>query len=171
MSKGYSGLFSGTKGDRFSLYDIATAEIILRSPGEYENDYRMFDYIAKRKDIDPNGIIDVVAHGTPNVISVLTQNGIKEIDSRILSHLLGQKRNGKNKKEIRLLSCSTGASPTGFAQNLANKLNTIVYAPTDVLWIRPNGTYFVAPRSKVNPSKPDPIIRGDFVKFKPGGNK
>ena len=96
MSKGYSGLFSGTKGDRYSLSDLAAAEIIIRSPGEYENDYRMFDYIAKRKDIDPNGIIDVVAHGTPTDISVLTQNGVKEIDFRTLSHMIGQKRNGKN---------------------------------------------------------------------------
>ena len=32
----------------------------------------------------------------------------------------------------------------GFAQNLANKLNVEVYAPTNYLWSTPNGNYFVA---------------------------
>jgi hypothetical protein len=33
-----------------------------------------------------------------------------------------------------MLSCSTGTLPDGFAQNLSNKMNKEVIAPSDILW-------------------------------------
>ena len=59
----------------------------------------------------------------------------------------------------------------GFAQNLANKLNTVVYAPTNIVWAYSNGKHIIAPRSKENYNQPDLSKRGKFVAFYPGGNK
>ena len=63
----------------------------------------------------------------------------------------------------------TGSLDNGFAQNLANKLNVEVYAPTNFLWATPNGTYFVAGKTKAG--APDMNIKGIFKLFKPGGNQ
>lgn len=51
---------------------------------------------------------------------------------------------GSNGQAIRLLSCNTGSLDNGFAQNLANRLNVDVSAPTNYLWAEPNGNYYVA---------------------------
>lgn len=74
-------------------------------------------------------------------------------------------------KSIRLLSCETGASANGFAQNLANKLNVVVEAPTKLVWAYPDGRYIVADRSSSNPYRPDLSKKGKFIKFYPGGKK
>lgn len=50
-------------------------------------------------------------------------------------------------QQIRLLSCSTGKLPNGFAQYLTNKLGMDVLAPDEVLWAYPNGNMVVAPMS------------------------
>ena len=65
-----------------------------------------------------------------------------------------------NGQTIRLWSCNTGALDNGFAQNLANKLNVEVYAPTNYLWSTPNGNYFVAGMNN----------RETFKLFSPRGN-
>ena len=77
----------------------------------------------------------------------------------------------KHGQPIRLLSCDTGSSTSGFAQNLANKLNVVVEAPTKLVWAYPNGKYFVAGRRKDNPNLPDMNNPGVFKKFYPGGKK
>ena len=69
-----------------------------------------------------------------------------------------------------LLSCYTGSTENGFAQNLANKLNIRVTAPNDILWAYPNGRMVVAPPSIIDVSKPDLSKIGGFVDFMPGGN-
>ena len=62
-----------------------------------------------------------------------------------------------------------GALDNGFAQNLANKLNVEVYAPTDYLWSTQNGNYFVAGMSNSKVSDMSDI--GSFKLFLPGGNQ
>ena len=57
----------------------------------------------------------------------------------------------------------------GFAQNLANKLNVTVWAPSDYLWAYSDGTYVIAAKTKS--SQPDQTKKGKFIKFVPGGNK
>ena len=74
-----------------------------------------------------------------------------------------------NGQAIRLLSCNTGLLDNGFAQNLANKLNVEVYAPTNYLWAASNGKYFVAGMNKLR--EPNLNDMGTFKIFKPGGNK
>ena len=58
-----------------------------------------------------------------------------------------------------------------FAQNLANKLNVVVEAPTKTVWAYPSGRVVVAGRRKDNPQLPDYNNRGTFKKFYPGGKK
>ncbi len=120
-----------------------------------------------RVDIDPNGYFDVVAHGSANKIQINTPNGPKIVDHRTAAQLI-KRQPGYNGQSIRLLSCSTGQCNSGFAQNLANKLNVTVEAPTDILWAYPNGKMVIAP--KAPNGGPDLSRQGNFKKFTPGGN-
>ena len=162
MCAGYHGGFGATKG----YFDVnpVPGEIIFAS-----EDYTYMANIANRKDVDPEGLYDVVAHGTPYKIKFGEGKNDyytpREL-ARILKHRKDYARNG-----IRLLSCNTGSIPDGFAQHLANKLNVVVWAPNYLVWAYPSGRHIVAPRSKHNPQYPDSRIRGTFVPFYPGGNK
>ena len=125
-------------------------------------------YISNRKDIDPNGFYDIVAHGTPKTIEIM-HNGVKvQIDHRSAARLFAADKNYKGQK-IRLLSCSTGKISTGFAQGLADKLHVIVEAPSDFLWATPSGRYYVAGKNSQGNS--DLRKPGKFIKFYPGGYK
>ena len=74
MSKGYSGLFSGTKGAMLAVPGEAAVEsYVLTAQGA--KDYTYFQNIARRADVDANGIYDVVAHGASNRIQI-EHNGI-----------------------------------------------------------------------------------------------
>ena len=93
-----------------------------------------------------------------------------EIDSRTLAKMI--KRNPQYKRKgVRLLSCNTGSSPSGFAQNLANKLGIPVSAPNKLFWSDAYGNHIVASRSQINPKLPSSSDRGEFVTFYPGGNR
>lgn len=143
-------------------------------PGDaiYKSDpFRYFDYIKNRSDKDRNGVYDVVAHGKDAIIQIEHNGKTIEIDSRITSKLLSRRGDYKRGQPIRLLSCDTGASSTGFAQNLANKLNVVVEAPTKLVWAFPNGKYIVASRRTDNPNLPNLNDLGTFKKFYPGGKK
>jgi len=127
-------------------------------------------YISRRKDVDPNGCFDLIAHGSGNSIEIQHRGSTIRVGSRITAKMIGR-LTGYHGQDIRLLSCNTGSLPKGFAQNLANKLGVTVWAPTDVLWAWPNGTYTVAARSAKDFNMPDLNHRGKFVPYYPGGNK
>ena len=160
MSKGYSGHFSGTKGSNATVGSVD----YMKSGDNFSN------FIKNRKDIDTNGFYDVIAHGSPNSIQIQSNGQTIEIDHRSAARLFKNNPEFKG-KSIRLLSCSTGSDTAGFAQNLANKLNVVVEAPTNLVWAWPNGKYIVAGRSKTNPNRPDLSNKGRFKKFYPGGKK
>ena len=132
-------------------------------------------FIKARKDVDPNGMVDVVAHGSANSIEIQHAGKTVKIGSRTTAKLVSQLPDYKKGQPIRLLSCSTGSDPAGFAQNLANKLNVVVYAPNKILWAWERGRYIVADKSaKSSPDGtplPDMSRKGKFVRFVPGGNK
>ena len=74
MSKGYSGLFSGTRGS----FAAVPGEAVFKSyvfTAQGNKDYTYFKNIARRTDVDANGIYDVVAHGAPNKIQI-EHNGV-----------------------------------------------------------------------------------------------
>ena len=111
-----------------------------------------FDYVSRRKDVDVGGVLDVVAHGSPNSVQISHNGKDIEINSRILAKMI--KKNPQFKgKGVRLLSCNTGSSPRGFAQNLANKLGVPVSAPNKLFWSDSKGRHMVAARSKTNRRK------------------
>ena len=160
MSKSGSGLFKGTKGAR-----IAVGSSDFMKP---DDSFSLF--IKNRKDIDANGFYDVIAHGSSKSIQIQSNGHTFEIDHRSAARLFKNNPAFKG-KSIRLLSCNTGADPFGFAQNLANKLNVVVEAPTKFVWAWPNGKYIVAGKSKSNPTQPNLSDKGRFIKFYPGGKK
>lgn len=156
--KGKSSLFSSKKRP-------ASGDVSFRSgPVEF------FDYIERRKDIDPNGYIDIVAHGTSHSIQIKHNGRDIDIGWRELANLIKHNKTLKN-KPVRLLSCNTGSDPNGFAQNLANKLGVKVVAPNKVLWCWPNGSHMVASRKIGDLNRPNLKDKGEFVTFAPGGNR
>ena len=159
MGAGYHGGFGNTYGA------VAGDAVFESEPTQY------FSNIAKRADIDRNGVYDVVAHGGQAVIQIESNGETIKVDSRIAAKLIQQKADYKRGQPIRLLSCDTGSSNSGFAQNLANKLGVVVEAPTKLVWALPNGRYFVAGRSSSDPEFPDLTNLGKFKKFYPGGKR
>lgn len=101
-------------------------------------------YINYDKITHIEGFEDLLCHGTEDKlyhesnIGVGTYYTAKEFADIIRSD---KELNGKN---IRLLSCNTGASITGFAQQLANELGVDILAPTETLWINEDGKLFVS---------------------------
>lgn len=159
MGAGYHGGFGNTIGA------IAGDATFRSDPYDY------FKFISRRSDIDKDGVFDVVAHGAVYTIQIMHNGEIMDIDSRLAARLIQQNSNYKKGQSIRLLSCNTGESPNGFAQNLANKLNVVVYAPTNIVWAYPNGRHIVAARRGDNDRLPDLKKLGSFIPFYPGGNK
>ena len=136
--------------------------------GKADDFYR---FASRRADIDPAGNFDVVAHGTTTEIEVMTARGPVTVDQRVAARLI-QQSPGYNGQPIRLLSCETGACDTGFAQNLANKMNVPVQVPTELVWAYGNGEMVVAPRFSLNPrlpefNLPDLTRQGKFQTFTP----
>ena len=67
MSKGTSYLFTEAKRSQLA----APGETVFESYSLTSNgikDYTYFKNISNRKDVDINGVYDVVAHGAPNMI-------------------------------------------------------------------------------------------------------
>ncbi|TMR08215.1 hypothetical protein ETD86_48805, partial [Nonomuraea turkmeniaca] len=103
------------------------------------------------------GYHDVIIHGSPTRFAP-SANG-PTIDHRLLARLIKNSPTYKG-GPVRLISCKTGACNASAAQNLANKLGVKVLAPTDTLWVFPNGRMVVGPTW----SKPS----GTWRVFKPG---
>ena len=163
MGSGNKGLYSGA---RTSCPVPVAGEIVFRS-----KEYQYFNNIMRRSDVDPKGQFDVVAHGPPTHIQVEINGKTQLLDARSVARIMKHNSKHQRKQPIRLLSCLTGSKADSFAQNLANKMNVTVYAPTHLVWAYPNGRHFVAPRDPKNPKYPHPSIRGKFIPFYPGGKK
>ena len=155
MGAGYHGGFGKTKGN--NKYFSGDAY--------YMNDKDNFSiFIKKRKDVDINGYFDIIAHGT-NISIIIENKGVKrEVNWRVAAKIIRSNKDYKN-QNLRLLSCNTGQLDNGFAQNLANKLNRNVLAPTRALWTDKYGRHFVAGMdSNGNVNDTD---KGTFKLFKP----
>jgi hypothetical protein len=105
-----------------------------------------------------DGFFDVAVHGNPNSFDVLHNGQWTQIDHRTLATYI--QKSDWNGEPIRLLSCQAGASPTGAAQNLANKLGVNVIAPSDTLWIFRNGNMSIGKTPFAN--------TGKWIPFEPG---
>lgn len=97
------------------------------------------------------GWLDVVAHGDPKSVDIEIRDvGKIDADAETLfkslkRHLTAedlprwQRLNDDLNVGLRLISCKTGASWTGIAQQLANLTGFPVKAPSDTLWIVAKG--------------------------------
>ena len=106
------------------------------------NDFH--DYIERRKDKDSAGNFDFAAHGGPKSVEIYVNGKTHEVDWRTVAKIIKGDKKYYRGQPIKLLSCSTGKLDNGFAQNLANKLNTIVYAPRTTLWAESDGSYYIS---------------------------
>jgi len=186
LTKGTSTLVNAAKGEQNTAVAVGApkgAEAVAKgadaAPGPVNfmgNSDQFFKNAANRADIDPNGMFDVVAHGTSTNIEIMTAKGPVAVDQRVASRLIEQSAGYHPGQPIRLLSCDTGACDVGFAQNLANKMGVPVQAPTDLVWAYGDGKIVVAHRMSTNPDSlyfnvPDLSKQGTFKTFLPGGNK
>ena len=161
MGSGISGLYKNTRG----LEAVpASLELIIGKKDVFKT------YAKRRKDVDVDGYLDVIAHGTPKNITLTDVNGNHDIGHRELARLV-KNRDDYKRIGIRLLSCSTGKGEESFAQHLANKLGVPVKAPTELLWVNEFGKHWVAKGKTVQGKLVSTNKYGKFKTFYPGGNK
>jgi hypothetical protein len=95
------------------------------------------------------GFYDVVVHGSPDTVAVRIGDKWQLVSHRSLASYIA-KQPDYSGGAIRLASCQTGACDAGVAQNLANKLGVPVMAPTDTLFVFPNGKTVIGPNHFTN---------------------
>ncbi len=95
-----------------------------------------------RNTLPEEGFYDVALHGAETTAEFFG----KTIDAYTLAQIIRERPDYRPGEPIRLLSCSTGATNTTgncFAQILANELNTVVIAPNKVLFVNPDGSFYI----------------------------
>ena len=100
------------------------------------------------------GGVSVAGHGNKNGLYDYRsdpQNG-KYISPNELANMI-KSAPGYNDKPVWLIGCNVGSGD--YAQQVADILGTTVFAPTDLVWIYPDGSMIVAPRDPDNPNQPD----------------
>lgn len=107
------------------------------------------------------GYTDVIVHGAPpNQVGVMHNGEWVYLDHRSLANYLRQD-SGYTGGSIRLLSCGTGSTSNGFAQNLANKMGVKVMAPSDTIWAFPSGKLTIGSKSYSNTGQWNIFIPGN----------
>ncbi|MDE5782647.1 MAG: hypothetical protein K2I03_14420 [Lachnospiraceae bacterium] len=160
-----SGKITGITKYRGSINAVAGDMTFVSEPNDY------FNYIKNRKDIDSTGYFDIVVHGDIEKVQISINGKASSVNHRFIGNIL-KHSSEYNGQPIRLLSCNTGASDNGFAQNLANYMNVEVIAPTKFIWVYPNGIHTVAGGEVINGKLTMvPSDSGSMRKFIPGGNK
>ena len=101
---------------------------------------KIASYVSK---IPPkDGYYDFALHGAPTYSEFFG----KKIDAYTLANIIKSRDDYVKGTKIRLFSCSTGnIDETGdcFAQLLANELGVEVEAPTEILYVNPDGSYYI----------------------------
>ena len=94
--------------------------------------------------VKPDGDkFDVAMHGSPTAVAFGGSEA--NMSPRLLAQIVLRSK-GYHGQDIRLLSCSTGASVDGaycFAEELANALGVTVWAPNDLLMVNKNGIFYI----------------------------
>lgn len=88
------------------------------------------------------GYYDVALHGSPTSVEFFGE----PIDAYLLANIIRNRKDYEKGTKIRLLSCNTGnTESTGdcVAQIVANELGVVVEAPTDIIYVNPNGTFSI----------------------------
>ena len=92
------------------------------------------------------GFYDVALHGTPKNVEFFGE----PIDAKTLAKIIRNRKDYSKGSKVRLLSCSTGKitdTANCFAQQLANALGVEIEAPTDDIFVYPNGDFIIGKRN------------------------
>lgn len=92
------------------------------------------------------GFYDVALHGTPKNVEFFGE----PIDAKTLAKIIRNRKDYSKGSKVRLLSCSTGKitdTANCFAQQLANALRVEIEAPTDDIFVYPNGDFIIGKRN------------------------
>lgn len=87
-----------------------------------------------------DGYLDVVMHGDATGTQAAVNGERIDFTAEQTAQLIESTRSW-DQRPVRLLSCSTGQEQ--YAQELADRLDVPVYAPSDILNVLPDGTTFV----------------------------
>lgn len=104
--------------------------------------------VAAKRISSKAGRFDVVVHS--DGMSFWVRTGAKDSDwarvpaSRVADFM---RNNGYTGGPVRLIACSSGSCSNGAAQKLANELGAAVKAPTETVWIHPNGALTQGPKA------------------------
>ncbi len=96
-------------------------------------------FLANASRAVPDGMLDVIAHGSPTSVQYGNRG---RITHRALCRLIQQNPQFTG-QPIRLISCNTGQLPRGFAQGLSTRLGVQVHAPDNLIHAWPNGTFTI----------------------------
>ena len=92
------------------------------------------------------GFYDVALHGTPKNVEFFGE----PIDAKTLAKIIRNRKDYSKGSKVRLLSCSTGKitdTANCFAQQLANALGVEIEAPTNDIFVYPNGDFIIGKRN------------------------
>ncbi len=147
-----NSLTFGSSGGKIRPYEIKKSrqkrlEIISRGISEerpiFAVDTATNKFASYVRNVPPKkDYYDVALHGAPTYAEFFGE----EIDAYTLASIIRNREDYPKGSKVRLLSCSTGdTTETGncFAQILADELGVQVEAPTQIINIYPNGTFFV----------------------------
>ena len=117
---------------------------------------RNYAKIAKRHE----GEYVVGMHGSSRTVELLG----RRTDHKTVADVIRARRDYAPGTPVRLYSCSTGCATEGtcFAQRLADELGVPVTAPTDKVWLWPDGSVAIGQKMGDN--------YGEWITFKPRGN-
>ncbi len=167
LSKGMRAIVAKVR-KAFPKRDPAGAINLIDRTREAENN-NFFRNILRRNDKDPDGFLDVVAHG--NDKKLLVFNDLEDAD--YVAHILLS--DDAFKGQVRLLSCFSGYGNDSFAQQLANKLKELkpnltieVKANNGFLHAADDGSYYLRAGRKVGDTfVVDPKGRAGWFLFTP----
>lgn len=112
------------------------------------------------KQVEPiDGYEDIVIHADKhNFYSYNMQGDEFSFTAEEMAKMLKQSK-GYHGGNIRLIACESAAEGATTAQELSNILGVEILAPSDIVWVDPNGNMTIGPTGEMN--------TGHWVKIKP----
>lgn len=126
----------------FSVQGIPTGSLQVVGDGEGA---KFGEYVKK---VSPaSGYVDVAIHTDGNGHFIYLADG-EEAQTLTVQQLADKIKAGAELHQgegIRLFACGAGADDAGLAQELANAMGVKVSAPSDTVWVYPNGKVEIGP--------------------------
>jgi len=139
----------------------------------YSADYAIhqdprYDAAKQKWTVDPSAPFNVFTHGNANVVLVRTPGGMKPVKAKGFSKILANNPDYIAGTPIHMFVCNTGKTADGFAQQLANRMNVPVFAPTEKMIILRSNKIAIGSTKQVNGHEVmDPKALGESRMFVP----